>query len=362
MGTPKLSIEVSEISVQLGILSERLDQREKRLLRDIEALQNERRQVVNLIDKESKLQAKRRWDTPEEELTPEDRFKRALEAAAPNTRRQYVYTLRAADKFFGGVEISDSRLADYIRYRFGAGKSPNTIEMDCRAIRFRSRNMDQENPYGDLSKNEMKRIRREGRGRGRGKAKPLLQKDVDRLIAHAESEYGLRGLRDAALVSIAFEGLLRISEVAELQVSDLDFKDDGTGVCTIAFSKTDQGGKGEALFIGSPVVRRMRRWLKKSGIKKGPVFRKVFVSGRVADRKMTTHGVRKIIQGRAAEVGIKGITGHSLRRGMAQQLTAENVSLQAVADAGRWKTANQVLGYVKSTTASRGAIAQRYQA
>ena len=47
MGTPKLSIEVSEISVQLSILSERLDQREKRLLRDIEALQSERRQVVN---------------------------------------------------------------------------------------------------------------------------------------------------------------------------------------------------------------------------------------------------------------------------------------------------------------------------
>ena len=49
------------------------------------------------------------------------------------------------------------------------------------------------------------------------------------------------------------------------------------------------------------------------------------------------------------QVGIKGkVSGHSLRRGMAQQLTAENVSLQAVADAGRWKNVNQVITYVKS--------------
>lgn len=55
------------------------------------------------------------------------------------------------------------------------------------------------------------------------------------------------GLRDAALISLAYEAGLRVSELVAAQVTDVSQVADGSGRLEIAHSKTDQPGEGRSL-------------------------------------------------------------------------------------------------------------------
>ncbi len=50
-------------------------------------------------------------------------------------------------------------------------------------------------------------------------------------------------MRDAAILAVASDALLRVGEVAALQVDDIAFEADGSGIVTIRSSKTDQEGR-----------------------------------------------------------------------------------------------------------------------
>ena len=87
-------------------------------------------------------------------------------------------------------------------------------------------------------------IRRAGRDRGRGQVDGLIWQDVERVCIYAETENTLAGLRDAAMIRLMSDCLLRISEVVAVNVGD--FKE---STLTLRSSKTDQEGAGETLYI-----------------------------------------------------------------------------------------------------------------
>ena len=62
-------------------------------------------------------------------------------------------------------------------------------------------------------------------------------------------------LRDAVLVAVASDALLRLSELAALEVSDVD---PAAQTGTIRASKTGQEGQGAVLFLSAPTVRRVQ--------------------------------------------------------------------------------------------------------
>ena len=65
------------------------------------------------------------------------------------------------------------------------------------------------------------------------------------------------GLRDAALLAVASDGLLRVSEIAALDVGDVQAEADGSGRLVVGESKTDQEGQGAVLYLGAPTVSRV---------------------------------------------------------------------------------------------------------
>ena len=89
-------------------------------------------------------------------------------------------------------------------------------------------------------------------------------------------------MRDAALLRVMSDGLLRISEASVLQVADVEATADGSTV-TIRASKTDQQGDGAVRFLGAPTVAAVRRYLEAAGITGGPLFRRIRKGGRVTD-------------------------------------------------------------------------------
>lgn len=210
---------------------------------------------------------------------------------------------------------------------------------------------------------------KEGRGRPR-QATGMTAPVVDACLAPLGTR--LIDLRDTALVLVARDLLARRSELAAFEVSDVTpIMPDGGGRprdATVLFrwSKTDQEGKGATGYLSPPTYAALRAWLDTAGITEGRLFRSVHVTGRVGTglhpqkiteifRKLATRAAPAI---RALAVDPAGISGHSARVGMAQDLVAAGFELPAVMQAGRWKTSAMVARYSERLNAQQGAVAQ----
>ena len=73
----------------------------------------------------------------------------------------------------------------------------------------------------------------------------------------ANDSGSVAGLRDAALLAVASDGLLRVSEIAALDVGDVQAEADGSGRLLVGESKTDQEGQGAVLYLGALTVQRV---------------------------------------------------------------------------------------------------------
>ena len=117
-------------------------------------------------------------------------------------------------------------------------------------------------------------IRREGRDIGRGQRKGLTWKGVERICAVQEADGTLRGLRNSAILRVMSDELLRISEVTEIRISDIE---DST--LRIRFSKTEQKGQGESLYLCEDTRKIVAQWLKRSGLVEGYLLRRMTARG-----------------------------------------------------------------------------------
>ena len=90
------------------------------------------------------------------------------------------------------------------------------------ALRFRAKLGGHPSPVGAAATRVLAGFRRLAYGRGRGKVTGVRWEQADRAATMAEQPGDLAGLRDAAIVAVASDALLRVSEVAALDVSDVN--------------------------------------------------------------------------------------------------------------------------------------------
>ena len=207
----------------------------------------------------------------------------------------------------------------------------------------------------------LKRIGRDGRDRGRGQVAGIGWSAAEAAASIASNGGdSVAGVRDAALLRVMSDGLLRISEASALQVSDVEATADG-GTLTIRASKTDQQGDGAVRFLGAPTVAAVQRYLEAAGITDGPLFRRIRKGGQVTADALGADSIRAIVRQRAAAVdGITGrIGGHSLRVGSARELAADGASLVELQQAGGWRSPTTPAVYVRRESATRGPVARR---
>ena len=284
-------------------------------------------------------------------------------ALAPATVRAYRAALAGLDRWLAeqGRAAYDAALADYLAARHDAGAAPTSIGMTVAAVKAATRLAGQPSLAGPETARVLAGIRREGRGRGRGQAKGLQWSAADTVAAVAANngKGKLAGLRDAALVALASDALLRVSEAVAVQVEDIAAESDGSGRLTVHCSKTDQEGRGAVLYLGEATMRRLAAWRQAAGIHDGPLFRRIRRGDRVGASAITDRAARSIIQARAADAGIDGrVSGHSLRIGAAQSLAAAGAGLVELQQAGRWDSPSMPAHYARGQLAARGAVAR----
>jgi hypothetical protein len=204
---------------------------------------------------------------------------------------------------------------------------------------------------------------------------------TDRAVQHILASYGAEGpvrlveRRDVALLLVARDLLARRSELVAVRVADVAPAEGGGATVHVARSKTDQLGEGATAYLGPEAHAALRAWLDAAGIAAGPVFRAVTARGRVdagpdarALHAQKVPAVLKKLAARAApqlrRLGLDpaGVSGHSCRVGMAQDLVGAGLELPAVMQAGRWRTPAMVARYAERLLAERGAVAQYHAA
>ena len=181
----------------------------------------------------------------------------------------------------------------------------------------------------------------------------------ERLLDAAGDE--LIDARNRALLAVAYDTLLRRSELVALQVCDIVEEFDGAATVLVQRSKTDPEGRGATQYVAPDSVALVRKWLERSGVRDGKLFRSL-CRGLVGEG-LDASQVPRIFKAMAEHAGlpsevVAGISGHSSRVGPAQDMVAGGIEMPAILQAGRWKTAAMVNRYAEHLLARRSGAAQ----
>ena len=223
-----------------------------------------------------------------QELIPQPTAELIEKSFAENTLRNRRQALKQFQEWLQGRGIRDGLLAEYITHLFDLGKAPGTISIAVSAVKWLLKHRNGGTPVElPITTATLSGIRREGKDRGRGQRNGLTWREVEKICAVQETDSTLRGLRNSAILRVMSDGLLRISEVTELRVDDLE---DNT--LRIRFSKTDQEGQGEHLYLCEDTRQIVGKWLERSGLTEGYLFRRMTARGDNLEIKRQVSRVR----------------------------------------------------------------------
>ena len=188
--------------------------------------------------------------------------------------------MRRLGEHLEGAELTDATLADYLAHLFELGRSPASAAMLVAAVRFQVRVTGSDSPVGAATDRVLAGFRRAGSDRGRGQVAGVRWGQADAAAAvAANGGESIHGLRDAAILAVASDAMLRVSELAALRVGDIGAGEDNAATVTVRHSKTDQEGEGAVLFLGPSTAARISAWLGAAGVSTddtdAPLFQRI---------------------------------------------------------------------------------------
>jgi site-specific recombinase XerD len=174
----------------------------------------------------------------------------------------------------------------------------------------------------------------------------------------------LAGVRDRALLLVGFAAALRRSELAALDVTDIQRHPKGL-VVKIRRSKTDQHGEGMVKVIPRGkrlhVIEALDAWIAAGKITHGPLFR--LARGiTVGSSRITDGQIARVIKCRLRRAGFDARTysGHSLRSGFITSAAEAGASLQSIADVAGHEKLDTTRGYVQVADAFQDHAGRKF--
>lgn len=264
------------------------------------------------------------WDAPIRQTVDFLRLERGL---SENTVAAYRRDLRqfaqsAANK--RPSEISRSDILDHLMKLRDDKLAPASVARKLVAIKvfFRfllGQNLIKSDPSGVI---ESPRLMK-------GLPDVLDVEEVSRLLAAALDEKSRKkpdkkALRDRALLELMYASGLRVSEAADLKVTDLN-QEAGFLRCT------GKGGKERVVPVGSHALKWIKRYLTdcRPGLNPAADARQIFLNR--FGRRLSRISIWSVIKQCAGTAGIrKRITPHTLRHSFATHLLEAGADLRVV--------------------------------
>lgn len=290
----------------------------------------------------------------------------AAEALRPNTRRAYDGARARYLAWCDGAGLEDlepGTVASYIAARHDQGRSAATLAQDLAAVRRHWRAAGAELVMDELARLAITGARRSAaRQNPPEPAEPLrldTLRELARELGRDHERHGtILAARDRAAILIGWFGALRRSELAALDVEDI--ADDPRGlIITLRRTKTSDTASSRALPAGAGYadpVQAWRSYLAHRTAAPGPAFVRAATGGqhynRPLDPQMRALGGRAIDRILRAALERAGIdptpySAHSLRAGLAVELSAAGAPLAAIMEHGGWRSAQVATGYAR---------------
>lgn len=212
-------------------------------------------------------------------------------------------------------------------------------------------------PFDDLLWKDFWRDRcRDHLSRAQHQAAPLNIDNIE--VIHRDLDLSdPRAVRDAAFSAVAYDLLVRASELVSMRWANIRFEADSDGSATylIDRSKTDQEGLGSTLSLSAETVSLLIAWNVHRCQENPYVFHALPRGPRHKldmTRPLNVREACRIFDRVAATYGInKHLTGHSARVGAAQDMTRAGMTLSEIMQQGRWKTTNMPARYAENELA-----------
>jgi integrase len=178
-----------------------------------------------------------------------------------------------------------------------------------------------------------------------------INKDLlDKMVAATDDS--LRGIRDKAILLVAYDSLCRRSELVSLEFEDVLINERDTGVkLKLRKSKTDPYGVGKNLYLSNEAQNILKEWINRSKMSSGKLFRSVTSTGKIKDG-LDSSQIGRIYKKIAARSNIdaniiKKISSHSTRVGAAQDFMLSGASLPMIMNRGRWTKTDTAMRYIE---------------
>ena len=174
----------------------------------------------------------------------------------------------------------------------------------------------------------------------------LTRDDVNAIVDMRHRS--LRHLRDAAMISVGFDGLMRRSEIVALRASDVECIDGEAARIIVRRGKTDQLVRGRVVWLTATSTLVLREWMNQGDCEQflfGPVYGDV-----VTDRLLNPIAVQRAIKRCLQKIGhdaCNGYSGHALRVGAAQELLRMGRDTAGIMRAGGWKSVSTLARYLE---------------
>jgi integrase/recombinase XerD len=159
----------------------------------------------------------------------------------------------------------------------------------------------------------------------------LNRAEIEMLLA-APDVSGETGLRDKAILELMYACGLRVSEVVDLQLSNIDI-DSGILTCK------GKGSKTRRVPIGSSAVEWLKSYLVLRRRKENIEVQNLFVNTR--GMPINRHIIYLFIKEYAEKCGLEGVSPHTLRHSFATHLVQNRADIRSV---------QQMLGHADIST------------
>ena len=278
-------------------------------------------------------------------------------AYAPSTIRAYKTSFEGFIQFcenseVGSLPAEPQEVARYISTLTASGLKSSSIRIIVAAISsIHKLNLLNDPTQRPTVKIEMRRMHRTlGRysQQAFGITAPILEK---MLCATADN---LRGVRDRALLLVAYDSMCRRSELVSLRVSDIHLNIGGDITqmkIRLRKSKTDQELQGRWIFPTKRSADAIRQWMEKAKLTDGYLFRGINNAIDITD-ELKSSQINRIYKRLAKNAKLlkeitDHISGHSMRVGAAQDLLKSGASMPLIMNKGRWSKTDTVMKYLE---------------
>jgi integrase/recombinase XerC len=174
--------------------------------------------------------------------------------------------------------------------------------------------------------------------------KLLQQCQVVNVGGVSEADAMRCALRNAAIISLLYDSLLRASELCRLTIDKLDLERRRL----VVVIKGGNEGVGQ---FSQETADRLRAWLGVRQAAEGVDTVFVSVGGKTPGRPLKPVGLRLILLKIGKRAGVPKVTPHAFRRGGARAIVRNGASERVAQEFGRWQDTSMVRLYTRDLDA-----------